>query len=189
MRGDQSMRRKAVARPLRAGSAVLFSIAFAVASARADEAAPAVDPEYAAYQEVLGLFERGMASRQCERINAIADMLAAFTTSREPIPPELVAELKTSRSDVGVYTRHLRRQLKQRAREVCPVQPAPCQQPTETSISAIDELYTLAADSQYCSVVWSAAQQMVAKSGPTAAAHTLELVLKLRVERPDCFDQ
>ena len=102
MRGDQSMRRKAVARPLRAGSAVLFSIAFAVASARADEAAPAADTEYAAYQEVLGLYERGMASSQCERINAIADMLAAFATSREPIPPELVAELKTSRSDVGV---------------------------------------------------------------------------------------
>ena len=85
--------------------------------------------DYGMYREVVALYKDGMASSDCQAVRARSEALRAFLTSREPVPPELAAEMKTSRTDVGFYVRRLRRQLNLRASELCPVVPAPCEEP------------------------------------------------------------
>ena len=149
-------------------------------------AADAVD--YGMYREVRDLYDQGMASDDCQAVRARSEALRAFLRSREPIPPELAAELQTSRADVGVYVRHLRRQLNQRAKDLCPVVPAPCEEaPGQMDAAALEEFYALALDSQYCSLVLNMAQQMIGESGPGLAPRALELLIKLQAKRPECF--
>ncbi len=144
--------------------------------------------DYGMYREVVALYEEGMASSDCQAVRVRSEALRAFLTSREPVPPELAAEMKTSRTDVGVYVRRLRRQLNQRAKDLCPVVPAPCEEPAGgMDKAALEALYTVALDTQYCSLAWNMAQQIIGGSGPDLAPQALELLVKLQANRPECF--
>ncbi len=183
---------------------LIAAVLMGSAALRAEQAAPEIGPEtgpemgpemgpeiadYALYFEVKGLYEEGMASDDCSRVDAISTVLRKLASSKELIPPELAAELRTGRSEVGVYVRHIRRLLNKRASELCPIVPAPCKPaPESAEKEAVEQLYAIAMDSQYCSIVVGSAQQMIGDSSREVAPHTLQLLLSLQRQRPECFD-
>lgn len=167
---------------------LVATVLMASAAPRAEQAVPEI-ADYALYLEVKALYDEGMASDDCNRVGAISTVLRELASSKELIPPELAAELRTGRSEVGVYVRHVRRMLNKRESELCPIVPASCEKPPEAvDKAAIEQLYAVAAGSQYCSIILRSAQQMIGESGPELAPHTLQLLLSLQRQRPECFD-
>ncbi len=188
IRAFRSWRSRSVPADRRLPRRAVLPLLWVFSAAAAQPDAEPVD--YGMYHEVRALYDEGMASDDCQAVRARSEALRSFLRSKEPIPPELAAEMKTSRSDVGVYVRHLRRQLNQRAKDLCPVVPAPCQETTgQIDAAALEELYAVALDSQYCSLVWNMAQKIVGDSGPELAPQALELLLKLQANRPECFTE
>ena len=143
---------------------------------------------YTLFNEVESLYQSGMAAEDCERVKAISALLRELGNSREPLPQDIAEQMNTNRLDVGAYVRQVRRQLNKRAKDLCPIVPAPCEVEVEpVEEKGIDDIYQLTVDVKSCDIVAGAAQRMIAKSDAEVAGHTLKMLGRLRDEHPGCF--